>query len=196
MQKLILLTVLLFSTIIVSAQSDFVVVKKRNNRTVKTFMPGANITLTTYQNFVLSGSIEEIRNDSIFVKMYNIVFVPTQFGTTAIDTLGSNIIGVNYREIQRIDLGKRDAFGFVKKGTVFMIGGLGYIALNLINSGYLGESVSDPENLTSLAIAAGVAIAGLTLNRIYNYHKRNGMLYRIKYINMNDKNEEKAKTGF
>lgn len=196
MYKLILLVSLIFSTFIASSQSDFIVVKKRNNRTVKTFMPGSPITITTFQDYVISGPIEEIKNDSVFVKMYNIRTLPTQFGTTVVDTFGTNLTGINYKDIQKIDVGKKEAFVFVKNGTLFMVGGLGYIALNLINGAYLHESVDDSKNVTGLAIAGGVAITGFVMNRIYHSRKKHGKLYKIEYIHMNDKDVQKARKGF
>ncbi|MDI3320141.1 hypothetical protein [Pinibacter soli] len=192
MYKIILLISFAFSTMMASAQSDFIVVKKRNNRTVKTFMPGSTITITTFQDYVLTGPVDTIRDDSIFVRMYNIRVMPTQFGTTIIDTAGSNVRGVNYKDIQKIDVGKKESFVFIKNGTLFMIGGLGYIALHLINGAYLHES----PNGASIAIAGGVAAAGFIMNRIYHSRKKHGKLYKIEYIHMNDTNVQKARKGF
>jgi hypothetical protein len=175
-----------------SAQSDFIVVKKRNNRTVKTFMPGSTITITTFQDYTLSGPVDTIRDDSIFVRMYNIRVMPTQFGTTIIDTAGSNVRGVHYKDIQKIDVGKKESFVFVKNGTLFMVVGLGYIALNLINGAYLHE----PADGAAIAIAGGVAAAGFIMNRIYHNRKKHGKLYKIEYIHMNDTNVQKARKGF
>lgn len=196
MYKLILLISFAFSTMMASAQSDFIVVKKRNNRTVKTFMPGSPITITTFQDYVLSGPIDTVRDDSVFVRMYNIRVLPTQFGTTIIDTAGSNIRGVHYKDIMKIDVGKKESFVFVKNGTLFMVAGLGYIALNLINGAYLHEDIGDSQNVTSLAIAGGVAAAGFVMNRIYHHRKKHGKLYKVEYIHMNDNNIQKARKGF
>lgn len=195
MYKLILLISFAFSTIMASAQSDFIVVKKRNNRTVKTFMPGSPITITTFQDYVLTGPVDTIRDDSIFVRMYNIRVMPTQFGTTIIDTAGSNVRGVHYKDIQKIDVGKKESFVFIKNGTLFMIAGLGYMALNLINTPK-DTHVIDSENAPKLAIAGGIAAVGFIMNRIYHSRKKHGKLYKIEYIHMNDNNIQKARKGF
>jgi len=192
MYKIILLISFAFCTMMASAQSDFIVVKKRNNRTVKTFMPGSPITITTFQDYTLSGPVDTIRDDSIFVRMYNIRVMPTQFGTTIIDTAGSNVRGVHYKDIQKIDVGKKESFVFVKNGTLFMVAGLGYIVLNLINGAYLHE----PPSGGSIAIAGGVAAVGFIMNRIYHSRKKHGKLYKIEYIHMNDTNVQKARKGF
>jgi hypothetical protein len=81
-----------------SQPSDFIVLKKRNNRTLKTYYPGAFISATTYNGFSVNGFIKAIRNDSVIILQQQRQLVGTEFGT-ALDTV-SFVVGVDYHEIK------------------------------------------------------------------------------------------------
>jgi hypothetical protein len=179
---------LAFASPAFSQASDFITVSKKNNRTVKTYFPGLPITLQTTSKTWVDGYITAIRNDSIFIKQYDIRTVPTIWGVTKLDTAGSYIIPLHYREIERVLFDKRGKpFSFVTNGTLMMIGGAGYALLNVVNGKYLHQSITDPVNMKSLGIALGVAATGFLLNRLstYNYNHF-GRKYHLDYIHMND----------
>ncbi len=187
MRLFISLIILLFvSATSFSQASDFVKVKKRNNRTVKTFFPGSFISCqTVYKNFI-NGVVQDIKNDSLFIKEYDIRAVPTQWGVARVDTLGSYVIGVHYKDLLIIDVQKRESFGFIKNGTLLMVGGIGYATLNVINGKYLKEPITGPDNLKSLGISLGVAGVGYLLNRVNKFRSENGRKYRIEYVHMGE----------
>jgi len=194
--KLKLLIILTLLSLSLQAQvSDFITVKKKNNRTLKTFFPGSAISFETSSGSYVSGTIDIIRNDSLFIKMFDIRTYPTQFGVTKIDTFGTYSLGFHYKEIAKVDVGKKDHFAFIKNGTIFMIGGLGYAVLNVVNGKYLDESITSDENLKSLGIALGVAGAGFIMNRIYHHNKKNGKKYKIIYVRMSEEEMKKLR-GF
>lgn len=182
------LFILLFHLLCLSAFSqatDFIVVKK-HNRTVKSFFPGLPIALQTESFTWVNGWITDIRNDSVFIKQFDVRQVPTIWGTLVTDTAGSYIVGVYHKEIKRIEFDEKGGgFGFVTNGTIFMIGGVGYAVLNVVNGQYLHESITDSKNMTSLGIALGVAAGGFILNRIQHY-KNKRWKYTIEYIRMTD----------
>ena len=174
-----------FCLLAFSQASDFIVVKK-HDRTVKSYFPGLPIALQTTSYSWVNGWITAIRNDSVFIKEYDVRQVPTIWGTTTTDTAGTYIVGVHYKEIQRIEFDEKGGgFGFVTNGAIFMIGGLGYAFLNVVNGQYLHESITDSKNMTSLGIALGVAAAGFILNRI-SHAKNKKWRYAIEYVRMND----------
>lgn len=179
-----LLTIGLFFcyTASIAQASDFISVKKRNNRTIKTFFPGLNINFTSTGNRQVSGLITDIRHDSIFVKMWDIRVVPTSLGVTMLDTAGSYIIGLHYKDIAKVDVSDRMKLQQVILGPILIIGGGGYIALNLINGAYMKQPVTDSKNLGKLEIAAGAVGAGLLINYIRKHRGR----YVIEYIRMNE----------
>lgn len=177
----------------VAQMSDFISVKKSNGRTLKTFMPGNPIRFTTVEGRGFEGWITQIKKDSIFIKVFDIRTLPTQFGTTMVDTVGSYQFGLPYQDIFRIEVKDRGSFNFITNGTLFMIGGLGYAALNLINGAYLKEPITESRNLTSLGIALGVAGAGYLLNRIDHQKKKSGKKYKIVYVRMSDPSIQKVR---
>ena len=85
----------------VSAQpSDYIVLKKKNNRILKTYFPGTFLSALTYTGFTLNGVIKEIKNDSVFIEQWEVRQVPTQFGVPALDTIVYTI-RMHYQEIRQ-----------------------------------------------------------------------------------------------
>ncbi len=180
----ILLAVLAASYSSFSQMSDFISLKRTNNRHVASYFKGSRIELQHVNGQVISGPIEDVRNDSVFVRQWHIVSYITQLGTSKVDTLGSMVYGFHYQEIFRIFHDKRQSWGFVRNGAIFMIGGVGYIVLNVLNGWYRKEPIGDADNLKSLAIAGGVAGGGFLLNRLHRYREKNGKKYKINYVKM------------
>jgi hypothetical protein len=169
-----------------SQASDFISVRKKNNRTLKTYFPGSAISCKTVTGNFMEGIIREVRNDSLFIQAFDVRSVPNMWGVFSVDTLGSYYIPLHYRDIEQVFFDKRNSFGFVKNGSLFMIGGIGYAALNLINGKYLDQPITEPENVKSLGIALGVAGTGYVLNRVRKHRERNGRRYQILYVRMNE----------
>ena len=180
----ILLAVLAASYSGFSQMSDFISLKRTNNRHVASYFKGSRIELQHVNGQVISGPIEDVRNDSVFVRQWHIVSYITQLGTSKVDTLGSIVYGFHYQEIFRIFHDKRQSWGFVRNGAIFMIGGVGYIVLNVLNGWYRKEPIGDADNLKSLAFAGGVAGGGFLLNRLHRYREKNGKKYKINYVKM------------
>ncbi|MEO6914551.1 MAG: hypothetical protein ABI151_01990 [Chitinophagaceae bacterium] len=180
----ILFIFVLLSAVAFGQVSDFISVKKRNNITVRSFFPGTYISCKLVFGEEISGLVHEIKNDSVFIREFDIQAIPNPWGTYTIDTLGSHVVAFHYRDIATVVLKKRDSFSYVKNGTLLMIGGIGYAALNVINGKYLKESITGPENRKSLGTALGVAGAGLLLNRLYARSKRFDTKYHIVYTCM------------
>jgi len=174
-----------FVTLSVFSQaSDFIVLKKKNDRTLKSYFPGVPIAFETFDKRFVEGYITAIQNDSVFVKVYDIRTVGTIWGVTMLDTAGTFITGVHYKEINRVYFdAKRKGFSFITDGTLFMIGGGGYALLNVINGAYLKESVTGSKNLGKLGIAAGVFATGFIMHKIKVSGRKN---YRVEYIHMNE----------
>jgi len=183
MLKILLLTFFLSSSVkIFSQASDFITVVKRNGRTVKTFFPGIPISFETFDKRQVSGLITAIRNDSIFVKEWDIRPVLNNIGIPVTDTVGAYLDGFHYKEIGKVDVSDRMKFQQVTVGRILIIGGTGYALLNVINGAYLHESVTSSKNLTSLGIAAGAVGVGLLANYISKHRNR----YHVEYVHMND----------
>jgi len=187
MKKIILLIILLSGTLLTfSQESDFIVLKKRNNRTIKTFYPGSFISGETYNGFHINGFITAIRNDSLFIRQEETQNVPTEFGST-LDTIAYTV-GIDYREIMRFNYSKKYKWGG-KRGfaqvalpKIMMVGGIGFIILETVNTIYRKESFNDDGKLLSLGVAAGIAVAGYMWERLQENSNKAGGKYRVVYI--------------
>jgi hypothetical protein len=183
MFRILLLTLFLSSSVkIFSQASDFITVKKRNGKTIKTFFPGIPISFITFDKRPVSGLITAIRNDSVFVKEFDIKPMYNSIGIPVTDTAGIYLSGFNYKEIDQVDVYEGMRFQEVTPGRILIIGGTGYALLNVINGAYLHQSITSSKNLTSLGIAAGAVGTGLLLN----YLKKHANKSHVEYVHMND----------
>jgi hypothetical protein len=192
MKKIVLLiTILSASLLTFSQQSDFIVLKKRNNRTIKTFYPGSFISGQTHNGFNINGFITAIRNDSVFIRQEERRMMATDFGSQ-LDTI-TFAIGIDFREIGRFNYsgkykwgGKR---GFVQVALpkIMMIGGVGFIILESVNTIYRKESFNDGKKLASLGIAAGIAVAGYIWQHMQDRAtKTDSGRYKVVYVKIAD----------
>lgn len=168
-------------------KSDFIVIKKKNNRTLKTYFPGSYIAAQTASGFQVSGTIQAIKNDSLFIQQMDVHQVPTQFGTPVLDTIRYSI-AMHYREISRFFVEKSSPRG--RSGPSMLLpkllqfGGIGYNVLELVNTAYRKESLSENNKLAGMGIAAGVAAAGFVWQYAKNQQTKPGKKLKIHYIDM------------
>ena len=191
MKTTILLVTVLFSSLLtLSQQSDFIVLKKWNNRTIKTFYTGSFISAQTHRGFNINGFITDIRNDSVFIRQEERQLVPTGFGFT-LDTV-RYAIGIDYREISRFNYTKQYKWGgkrgFVQVALpkIMMIGGVGFIILESVNTIYRKESFNQDGKLVTLGVAAGVAVAGYLWEHMQEQRNKAGGRFKVVYIKAAD----------
>lgn len=183
---LILVSTIIFSLHAFAQSSDFIVLKKKNNRTLRTYFPGSFLSGSTYDGFNLHGVIKQIRNDSIFFEQMNVRQVATQFGTPMLDTLFYTLV-LHYTDIRVFNYKvkrSRDRGGSSLAPTLLQLGGTGYILLELVNTAYRKESLSDNKKLTGLGVAALVAAAGFFWQHQKQKSQVAGKQYRVEYIKM------------
>lgn len=185
-QTILFILLLIITKITFSQTSDFVVLKKRNNRTIKTYYPGAFISAHTYNGYAVNGFIKDIRNDSLIILQQETRLVGTNFGTS-VDTM-SYTIGIDYHEIKTFHYtgdyswGRKKGFTSVTLPRLMKIGGVGFIALELFNSTYRKESLSENNKILPLSIAAGVAAAGFAITYFQNKSDKAGGKYKVVYV--------------
>jgi hypothetical protein len=183
----IIILLLSLSQVTFSQTSDFIVLKKRNNRTLKTYYPGAFISAVTYHGFEINGYIKSIRNDSLIIRQEELRLMPAGVGGTKVDTFVYTV-GFDYREIEKFNYtsqytwGRKKGFAVVTLPKLMMIGGTGYVLLELINTAYRRESLNDDGKLLSMGIGVAVAVAGYTINRVSKEHNRVGKKYKVVYV--------------
>lgn len=115
-----------------SQQSDFLSLKKKD-RTIKNYFKGAPIEFVHVNGYYISGIIERIYKDTLYVKQYDVRMAPTFWGTRTRDTMGHYDLRFHYKEISSIPKPEK-SFEFVRNGTLFMIAGGGYAFLHTFNS--------------------------------------------------------------
>lgn len=191
MKPTVLLIIILFGSLLsFSQQSDFIVLKKRNNRTIKTFYTGSFISAQTHRGFNINGFITDIRNDSIYIRQEERQLMGTEFGLE-LDTLVYTI-GIDYREINRFNYTKQYKWGgkrgFVQVALpkIMMIAGVGFIILESVNTIYRKESFNEDGKLAALGVAAGVAVAGYLWERMQERSNKAGGKYKVVYIKAAD----------
>ena len=183
MGKVLLLILFIASSVKTFSQaSDFITVKKKNNRTIKTFFPGVHISFQTYDKRQANGLITAIRNDSVFVKEWDIRPLFNSLGIPITDTVGAYMSGFHYKEIEKVDVSDKMKLQQLTPGRILIIGGTGYAILNVINGAYLHESITSSKNLKSLGIAGSAVGAGI----LTNYLLKKGKKYHIEYVRMNE----------
>ena len=108
MFRLLLLTALTLGCFTASSQvSDFISVRKKNGRIIKSFFPGSPIIAETFYGSYLDGWVEAIKNDSVFIKIYDVRYYRAMHGGTIIDTVRSYIIPIYHKEIKSIEVFER-----------------------------------------------------------------------------------------
>jgi hypothetical protein len=165
-------------------KSDFIVLKSRSNRTLRTYFEGTHLSARTYNDFRVNGPIKAIRNDSIFVQQTEVYQVPSQFGTPILDTVVYTI-GFPYTDIKTFDYNRRRRRGFsqIKIPTLMILAGSGYLVLETVNGIYRKESFNDQGKLLGMGIAAAVAAAGFTWKHLQKLGNKAGGKYKVVYVN-------------
>lgn len=175
--------------------SDYIIIKKRNNRTIKTYFAGSLISAVTYNGFVLNGIIKAIRNDSIILQQQQTILTPTELGQK-IDTI-SYMVNVYYNQIKKFNFvrydvaGRKKGFSVLAIPKLLVIGGVGFIGLELFNTAYRQESLTQDNKLRSLGIAAGAVATGFIWNYISKNRNKVGGKYKVVYIKANAINNSK-----
>ena len=173
----------------IAQKSDFIVIRNKQGRTVRSYFPGSFINADTYAGFTLNGIIRKLQHDSIYVEQQNVYQVVTQFGTPMLDTI-RYLIPIYYKEIRRFNYeldGSRQSGGsslLIPK--ILLYGGAGYIVLELVNTAYRNESLNEGNKLTSLAIAGGIALTGFIWQETIKSKQRKGRKTTVEYIKMSN----------
>jgi len=185
-QAVLFILLLSITEVTLSQSSDFIVLKKRNNRTLKTYAPGSFISAVTYSGFPINGFIKEIRHDSIIILQQERRLMSTDFGSE-VDTV-SYTIGVDYHEVKSFHYtsqytwGRKRGFAEITIPRLMRVGGVGFLILELVNTVYRKESLTANNKLVPLGIAAGVAATGFAISYFQNRSDKAGGKYKVVYV--------------
>jgi len=184
MPRLLLSFLLLLSTHLFSQGSDLISVRKKNGAVIKTFFAGSPIVFETKNGSYIDGRIKEIKNDSIFVTIYNTATFMTILGVTMFDTVSTHLVSVHYNDIESIKVFIRHRFLRGKIDKLLLYGGAGYFGLNVINHTISGESLTANDNLKKLGIAATAFGLGFIIKKYFYVNRFSRRKHKIVYVKL------------
>lgn len=187
MRKLITLSVLLLCVVGLRGQtSDYLAIRTKKDRPLKTYYAGGFISAETYDGFRINGYISAIRNDSLIILQEETRLMGTEFGSR-VDTL-KYVVGVLYNQIRKFNFGsgyvggRKRGFSQVTIPRLMVVGGVGYLGLELVNTAYRKEELFAKDKLATLGVAAAVAGTGILWSHIKNKREKVGGRYKAVYI--------------
>lgn len=164
------------------SQSDLLVLKKRN-QTIQTWVPGSVINFQFSSRQWIQGIIKNIRNDSILLEQIDVRQVANGFGFPTIDTARLGLMKLHVNEIYGMP--KRN-FGssIFTNGILLQLGSGAFIFLNIFNSLIRNEQVFSSLNLSRLGVAGGVFLVGSLLRAHHKTYITLGRTYRMQTIHV------------
>ena len=157
--------------------SDMVVLKKGTDKTLKTYIAGSQIHFISIAGNEVEGNIKKIERDSIFIHTYDSRAAYTMWGTSFWDTVSVSLSRYHISEIREI-IKPKSGFGFIKNGYLFMIAGISYAILHVVNAPILDQPIIPGQ----LAVAGGITASGVVLNRVHKNTVKLGKTHYLQYI--------------
>jgi hypothetical protein len=194
MKKPILISFLLFSFFIASAQKSFLVFKKKN-KTIENYWVGSTIAFQTKDKEWRKGDITEIQNDSFYIRpivmQYSLYRIDTfyydiqKYSISDVYAMPKRGVLVDYKDgkFQIINSGGHQHWYWIKSGALFKVLGLGYATLTIVNGAISGD-LSSSQNKTQLAISAGLVAAGVAMKKAYSQTLKLRKKYYLKIIEL------------
>lgn len=159
--------------------SDIILVKKGANKTLTRLVPGRTVSLTEKSGSTLEGNVDRIDRDTLYVRQYDIRRRATQWGTSVADTVATWTVSCHYKDILTLEK-TSESFRLFRSGMIPLVAGTGYSLLHLVNAGLQKEPVDG----RTMAIAGGVALAGLALKKTHRDYIRLDGRHRLEYIDL------------
>jgi hypothetical protein len=189
MIKTIILFFCILLTIAATAQSDFIVLKKRH-KTIAHYYAGSIFTFQNEYGQWFNGVINKISRDSFYFTQYIIHYYMTgpdtaryrglQFSVKDVRALPRKNATVVFRgETTAVDLG-REKWVWVRDGTLFQVLGGGYAVLNIINTSTQGSSPFASDNIGKLSIGVGLFLVGTFMHMNFDEYIKLGKKYRLE----------------
>ncbi|MEP6466658.1 MAG: hypothetical protein ABJB05_10155 [Parafilimonas sp.] len=154
---------------------------KKKDKVLQSWFKGNNIYTQLKNGQWINAVIYNIKDDSLYLRPYVV--------HTYINRLGLNFLDTTYYGMMTIHPDKINAFpkhgesfSYVKNGTIFEIGGGGYLLLNIINTLSDNDPLFASGNIPKLSIATGVLALGIALGLTHKSNYIIGKKYHVEYI--------------
>ncbi len=176
------LIIILLASVTCEAQSDILILKK-NLRTIKTFFPGSEISMSTTDGYYY-GRVTSINRDSVFIIQYDIRQIPSSFGIYFLDTVATYRYGTNYRQIIAFDKQYNKKFNWAGSGGALFGGGILLTTVGLGTWVFAKPNTryyASPYLIGGAAILAGI---GYLLVKSQGKGLALGKKYSLEYIHV------------
>ena len=129
----------------------------------------------------VGGMLDLVVRDSLFLTYYQIVQVPTQFGSLRSDTAGSFKLSFSLANIGKLPRqNKKGGFGLLSGALI--LGGLGYTTVNLVNTIREGDPPFGKKNRGRVLAGLGAAAVGYLLSRSGSDSYTLGAKYKLEVV--------------
>jgi hypothetical protein len=163
------------------AQSSDVILLKRHKKTVKRYFSGTDIDLTTTTGVYLSAQIVKIKNDSLFLRQFDIRRVPTQLGVFILDTVATYYYQYHYKQVKAIGkTGRR--FDLSGSGASLLGGGI----LLTLASGVVFLVDRDKFSPALMIASASLATVGYVMAKTGGKGMIIGKKYSLVYLGISN----------
>jgi len=167
--KLLYIASLLLLPALCQSQATALLLKK-NNKTVQRYYPGRTISFFTTDKMPVNGRLDSLVRDSLFLTYFQLVLVPTPWGTFRMIAFSMANVGALPRKRNRWFEG------------VLMTGGLAYTALNLVNTVREKDPPFGKDNIANIVGGLGTAAAGYTIAKLKKSSYTLGKTYRLSVV--------------
>jgi hypothetical protein len=185
------LILILFCSIAVNAQGNFLVLKKRD-RPFQHFWIGSRITIKPSNSDWLRGVITRITPDSFYMTQeiirYSMMGYDTlhisglKFSIQEIEVMPTKKQMIYYKDDRVIVIPGHTKYMWIKNGLLFQAVGAGYLTLNIANHLKDKDPPFAKKNLAGLGIAAGLFFLGEFLHLRYDPLIHLGKKYRLEAV--------------
>ncbi len=192
MNKCVFICILAFSPIIVYAQNDFLVLKKKD-RSVEYFWKDSYISFQLKDRQWVKGIITGIINDSFYLKkeiIQHYFMGPDTIHFSGYHYAINDVYAIPKKGVQ-IDYINGDFrinpsaghihWYWIKSGWIFRVGAAGYATLNIAN-GLINNNFS--LSGSKLGTAAAVFLGGVILHKTYKLTLRMGKKYHLESVKL------------
>lgn len=179
--KIIFAAIIYLLPFALQAQATVLLLKK-NGKTITKYFPGRNFEFITTDGMPVSGRLDLVINDSIYLTYFQLSQVPTAFGTLRTDTTGRHSLAFSLYNIGSLPRPQHKSGKGLLAGAM-MLGGLGYSFVNLFNTIRDGDPPFGKDNRGRLLAGIGTATAGFLLSRTGSSTYTLGKTYKLEVVN-------------
>ncbi len=158
---------------------------KKGNKTVQKYYAGNSIRFYTTEGQDISGMIDCIKNDSIFLTQQTIRRIQTPEGGIRFDTSQKYKLMFSIANIGSFPAGKQKGKNIITDGSLLILGGAGYLVVNLVNTTRQGDPPFGKENLPKVLTATGAVVLGFLLKKVWPSRNTIGKKYELQVLRSN-----------